>query len=320
MNELMSPEELQRRQERTQRMDARAGVKQMTFESMKVIKVYNPSDTESELGAKLGNFVGSVRTENGYVNSIEKKPMMGVILKVRWYLKNKFKFNNTRLVSTEFDNFSDGVQITVKEITKENEKTIFTPIFTGNYKQVNEKFSLKEEDGTVVEKKMDLCCALYVVTDLKNKEMVKLDFKGMSRSQWFDYMKMFNKRDGESLTQMYTLFDSVIFTKNSTGKTMQAPVAAFSFEKQGFVAEDELDNLEAIQEEFEAELAKRDTLFGAPKLAPVDDFSQPKQLGYGSQASTESIPTIQLDDEIEIDELPLGEKVTPENVSPFKND
>ena len=301
MQELMNPEELKRRQERAERMDARAGVKSASFESMKTIKVYNPSDTESELGAKLGDFVGSVRTENGYLNSIEKKPLMGIIIKVRWYLKNKFKFNGTRLISTEFDNFSDSVQITIKEITKENDKTTLTPVFTGNYKQVNYKYSLKEEDGTVAEKKMDLCCALYVVTDMNKKEVIKLDFKGMSRSQWFDYMKKFNKKLGESITQMYTIFDSVIFTENSTGKTMQAPVAAFSFSKQGFVAEEELDKLEAIQQEFEEELAKRDTLFGVPaKIAPVDDYAQPAIENDGSQpAQIEELPVINLDDEID---------------------
>jgi len=315
MNELMNPEELKRRQERAERMDAVAGVKQQSFESMKVIKVYNPSDTESELGAKLGDFVSSIRTENGYLNSIESRPKMGVIIKVRWYLKNKFKFNNQRLISTEFDNFADSNQIVVKEIVKEGEKTVFKPVFLGNYKQVNEKFSLK--DDTFIEKKLDLYCSLYVLTDVKSKEVVRFDFKGMGRSAFFDFMKKFNKKQGESMTQMYTTFDSVINTTNSTGKTMRVPVAALSFVKNGFVAEHELDDVEAIQKEFQQDLEKKDALFGVPaKIAPVDDYSQPAIESDGSQpAQMETLPTINLDDEI--DESTLFEPKNEGKDEPF---
>lgn len=310
--QVMSPEELQRRQERAQRMDSRAGVQQMTFESMKVLKVYNPSETASELGATIGDFVGSIKTENGYLNSIEQRPMMGVILKVRWYLKSKWKFQNTKenpnghtFISNEFDNFSPSQFIIVKEIIRDGDKTTFTPVFSGNYAQIGEKYALKDEDGTIVEKKLDLNVALYVVTDIKNEEIVKVDFKGMSRSNFFYFMKTFNKREGESLTQMNTLFDSKINTHNSTGKLMQSPVAAFTFTKGMFVSESELDSLEELQVKFEEELAKRSSLFGdAPKekISPVDDT---QQLGYRSEqpSPTEELPTINLDDEKELEEL-----------------
>lgn len=308
--QLITPEEIARRQERANRMDQAAGVARNSFDSIKIVKVHNPNkDKPSEIGAVIGDLVSSVKTENGFENAIEKRPMDGIILKVRWYLKNKFKFSNRKLTSTEFDSFSPNELITIKEIETENDKVKFTPIFTGNYKEVNAKFSLRDEMGDE-EKKLDLCCALYVLTNFEEKTIVKVDFKGMSRSNFFLYMKNFNKKLGESMTQMYTAFDSEVNTHNSLGKAMQSPVAAITFTKKMFVPEARMDELEAIQQELTEALNKRDEAFGSP-MAKIEEGAQIDQLGDGSQSipletsqvSNESIPVIQLDDEIEQDKL-----------------
>lgn len=310
MQYLITPEEVERRQQRAERMDFVAGVKRTSFESIPTITVFNESDKPSEIGAKMGDLMKSVRNENGFENSVIERPMNGIVLKVRWYLKNKFKFNKQRLMSTEFDNFSPGVKIIIKEIITEDEKTTFNPIFKGNYKEVNDRFSLS--DGLETEKKLDLYGALYVLTNFEEKTIVKVTFKGMSRSNFFYYMKVFDKKSGESMTQMYTKFDSQINTLNSIGKTMKQPVAAMTFAKNGFVKEDRLDILEEIQLEITNALRERDEAFNGKEnnTNELQEGVQENPLDNSIQENpTEEIPTIQLDQEdikqakIELDDI-----------------
>jgi hypothetical protein len=268
-----------------QRMAERAGENTRTYTIMPTITVYNPSKTAQDSTLKIGDLVKTIRTEQGYETEKYERPFKGIILKVRMFLKLKYKYAEGKpaIVTNEFDSYADSEMIFVKEKGIEKDAT-FKEVFMGNYKQVNDKYSLKSD--TEIEKKLDLHHAIYVLKDLESKEIVRIDSKGLSRSNFFDYMNQFSRRGGDFMSAQWTTFDSMVSDKDYKGKPRQAPIAAITFTK----GEKNIDpkKAEEIQIEFEKQLLERDILFGSVKKE-ADKIEQPEP--------TEDIPTINLDEE-----------------------
>jgi hypothetical protein len=81
------------------------------------------------------------------------------------------------------------------------------------------------------------------------------------------------------------------------GKVRRTPIAAMTFTKGEFPGMDKLTEVEKIQDEFQKELEQRDAMFGKKvEIVEVKD-EQPEP--------TESLPTIQLEEEVPtlLDEL-----------------
>jgi hypothetical protein len=299
LQKIISPEETKEVEEISQRMAQRAGISTTSYETIPTIKVYNPSsDAVQDSSFTIGDFVSSKKTQDGWENEVYPKPITGIIMKVRMFLKTKFKYSGPgkqNLTSNEFDSFADSGIIIIKERTVSQEgKTIFEPIFTGNYKQVNDKYSLKDE--TTIEKKLELFYALYVLVD--NKKVIRLEFKGVSRSNFFDYMREFTRIGGDFMTSYYTVFDTEISTTDMNGKARKSPIAAMKFTKGDFPGLATIKQIEEIQNQFEQELQKRDEFFGNKPVKMVTEGIDTDYPDNSNQvAIEEAIPTINLDDE-----------------------
>ena len=270
-----------------QRMAERAGENTRTYEIMPTITIFNGN--KSGEGLPIGSFIKGIKTEQGYSNEEYAKPVKGILIKVRMFLKLKFKYaeGKPQLVTNEFDSYADDDLIFVKE-KKREEGAKYEEVFVGNYKQVNDKYSLKNDKGEVEDKKLELHHALYVL-DLETGEIVRFDSKGLSRSNFFAYMQSFSRRGLDKMSSTFTVIDSEISDTDFNGKPRKTPIAAFSFTKAEQLTVEQLRKAEEIQIEFEKQLRERDKMFGNAKdeIAPVVEQPEPQ----------ESLPVINLDDE-----------------------
>ena len=272
-----------------QRMAERAGENTRTYEIMPTITIFNGN--KSGDGLPIGSFIKGIKTEQGYSNEEYAKPVKGILIKVRMFLKLKFKYaeGKPQLVTNEFDSYADDDLIFVKE-KKREEGAKYEEVFVGNYKQVNDKYSLKNDEGEVEDKKLELHHALYVL-DLETGEIVRFDSKGLSRSNFFSYMNSFSRRGLDKMSSTFTVIDSEISDTDFNGKPRKTPIAAFSFTKAEQLTVEQLRKAEEIQIEFEKQLRERDKMFGNAKdeIAPVDSVEQVEP--------QETLPVINLDDE-----------------------
>lgn len=271
-----------------QRMAERSGENTRTYTIMPTITVYNPSKTEKGSMFDIGDLVKTVKSDQGYETEKYEKPFKGIILKVRMFLKLKYKYAEGKpaLITNEFDSYSDSEPIIVKEKGLDKDSK-FEPVFTGNYKQVNDKYSLKSD--TEIEKKLDLHHAIYILRDLGSKEVVRIDSKGLSRSNFFDYMNIFTRRGGDFMSSHWTSFSSMVSDKDYKGKPRQAPIAALTFEKTEKLSLEEAKRAEEIQLEFGKQLLEKDVFFGNVKKEESTQIEQPDP--------NSDIPTINLDEE-----------------------
>jgi len=275
----------------SQRIAQKAGENIQSYTSLSTLTIYNPSNDGKESEFKIGDFIKSTKTAQGYTNEKYKKPFDGIILKVRMFLRLKYKYaeGKPNILTNEFNSYNDTELISVKEQDAEGK---YQPVFVGNYKEVNNKYSLK--DDTEIEKKLELHHAIYVLTDFKTRNIVRIDSKGVSRSNFFDYMNDFTRQDGDFMSTTMTKFSSILSDKTYTGKTRKSPIAAFSFTKKDKLSLKQLQELENIQTEFNAELEKLDEFFGSKlgkKEAPLKEDTPAKE--------KEEIPIIQIDEEEE---------------------
>jgi hypothetical protein len=290
--QLISQEQISEAEEIAQRMSQRAGENTSTYSIMPTITVYNPSKDSKDTSLVAGDIVKTIKTQQGYETEKYEKPFNGIILKVRMFLKLKYKYAEGKpgIITNEFDSYSDDEMITVK---KQDMESKYQPEFTGNYKEVNDKYSLKGD--TEVEKKLDLHHAIYVLRDLDSKEVIRIDSKGLSRSNFFDYMNSFSRKGLDKMSSTWSTFDSIISNTDFNGKPRQIPIAAFSFTKGSQLSLEELKKAEEVQIEFEKQLKERDTMFGDKAKIVTEGIDAPVK---------EDIPTIQLDEVEEASLLP----------------
>lgn len=291
----------------SQRMAQRAGENMQSFTIMPTLTVYNPSKSGIETPFQIGDIVSTVKTQAGYESEKYERPFRGVILKVRMFLKLKYKYAEGKpgIVTNEFDSYADDELITVK---KQDEDKIYQPEFIGNYKQINEKYSLK--DDTTIEKKLDLHHAIYVLTDIDSKTVMRIDSKGLSRSNFFDYMNKFSRRKGDFMSAHWTNFDSEISDTDFRGKPRQAPIAAFKFEKSDRLVLEEMKRIEEIQVEFEKQLIERDKMFSGEKveeLKPAEELPtiQIEEPAEDPMETLPEPPDVPEEEEVKIEDVPF---------------
>jgi hypothetical protein len=272
-----------------QRIADRAGENTRTYEVMPTITIFNGN--KSGDGLPIGSFIKCIKTEQGYSNEEFPKPLKGILIKVRMFLKLKFKYaeGKPKVVTNEFDSYSDDYLIFVKE-KKREEGAKYEEVFVGNYKQVKEKYSLKNDQGKVEDKKLELHHAIYVL-DIETGEIVRFDSTGLSRSHFFEYINSFSRRGLDKMSSTFTVIDSELSDTDFNGKPRKTQIAAFSFTKSDQLTVDQLIKVEKIQIEFEKQLRERDKMFGNAKeeIVPVDSVEQPEP--------QKTLPVINLDDE-----------------------
>lgn len=278
-----------------------SGEKVNTFESLPTISVFNKAVEGADkdgLDPKLGDIIKSTRTEQDWKREIMENPFNGVVLKVRNSLRTKFKLKEKgadELYSSEFTDFRNEI-ITVrqKEWDVKEGKNVFKEVFKGTYHQVIEKYSFVQFGA--VEKMLDFVVNLYVVLGLDTDEpqLVKMQIKGMSRGNWFDYTKEFTRRDGDYISTNITEFGTKLVDETRDGTKLAFTVAAFDFTKKGILPIASMKKLSELQDKFEEELKERDHMFNNPvKEAEV---AKPAQIENSKQVE-EELPTIDIDEE-----------------------
>jgi len=273
-----------------------AGENMSAFRMLPSITVHN-NRTNKEY--EVGDLVKSIRTQSGYENEKFEKPFKGTITKVRMYLTTKFKAKEQgapERITDEFEAFND--LITVKE-KKEGKYEI---ILQDNYKNIQEKYSFENQYGKT-DRELDLVYCLYTIIDLDTLELVRIIVRGVTRSNLFDYMKQFSRREGDFLSSHWTKFNTEMVEKNFRGEPMQNPVAAITFTKKDMMTLEEMRKAVDIQVTLEKEF---EMFRRGPKSL---DASQTKAL----EAPGEEPPTIQIDDD-QPTEIPLVEDKKEEEV------
>ena len=281
------------------------------FKTVPVIKVFNDGGKPSDK-FKNGELVYSFKNENDeWENKVYKKPFKGVILKVRMFLKTKYKYakNGNMIVTNRFDSYDDNTIITAREKRQmSNGEYRYVDVFKGNYKEVNDRFSLKSD--TEIEKKLELHHSLLVLVNAKEKKVIEIVFKGMSRNSFFDYINLFTRVDGDFMSAHFTVFDTEIITEFDNGKQCQFPIARFKFTKGEKLTEEELKKILEIQKEVIDAITMND----AEKISPEEAMAKEKQKMEERQSDNEGVdneaqnndeqnneeqnlPTIDLDDD-----------------------
>ena len=281
-----------------QRMAERAGGNTRIYTIMPTITINNKN---TEDGLAVGSFIKGIKSESGYSNEICEKPLRGIIIKIRMFLNLKFKYSKgkPRIVTNEFDSYADDEMIFVKEKGLDKDSK-YVEVFVGNYKQVNDKYSLKGD--TEIEKKLELHHAIYVLLD--NGDIVRFDSKGLSRSNFFAYMQEFTRKRLDKISSIWTIFDSEISDTDYNGKKRKTPIAAFKFTKDRQLTIDELKSTEKIQIEFEKQLVERDKMFGGEKIV-TEGIDAPVK---------KELPVIQLEEQEKVATLDLPEEEGSVNI------
>jgi hypothetical protein len=289
--EVMSPEVIAEQETLAREIAETSGENTRTYTVIPTITVYNPSKTQSDSSFEIGDFVKTTRTQQGYETEKYDKPFEGIIIKTRMFLKLKYKYAEGKpaIITNEFDSYSDDEPIFVKEKGLDKDAK-FEEVFVGNYKQVNDKYSLKSD--TEIEKKLDLHHAIYVLRDLDSLDVIRIDSKGLSRSNYFDYMNDFTRKGLDRMSTTWTIFNTEISNKDYKGKPRQAPIAAIKFSKKIQLTLEEMRKLKDIQVKFERQLLEKDKMFGNVKIGDVKEDEQP--------APKDELPTIQIEEEAKL--------------------
>jgi len=290
-----------------------SGENTRTYTVMPTITVFNQSSDGADTEFKPGDLIKTIKTQQGYEKEKFSNSFEGIIIKTRMFLKLKYKYAEGKpsIITNEFDSYANSEMISVKEKGLSNDDK-YEEVFIGNYKDVHDKYSLKSD--TEIERKLDLHHAIYVLTDINTKEVVRIDSKGVSRSNYIDYMNSFSRVGLDRMSTTKTIVGSMISTETYNGKPRKTPIAALKFTKNSELSLEELKKLSEIQTEFEKDLEEKDIMFGNKKVnivEPDDTTEQPEPVN--------ELPTIQLEDD-KPTELPLNaekDEVAIEDV-PFK--
>jgi hypothetical protein len=276
-----------------------------TFASMPTLSVSNQSQDPApgaEPGVEPGQIISSIRTENGYENEPFQNPFKGIILRQRMFLRTKFEAQKNgapKLITDEFDSYSDSEIITVKKQSPIDGKWVED--FVGNYKQVVAKYSDSNQFGKV-NKYLDLQYNLYVCVSLAEKKIVRIQVKGKSRAGLFDFMKKFTRKAGDFMSSTFVTFSTEKHLNDFNGNPLKFPVWSFSYTKNEPLDLPSLKAAIALQNELNDAIAAREAAFGKKEYAEVTDASH-AELPQGSPA--EDIPTINLDDERDVEEIQI---------------
>lgn len=297
--EVMSAEDIAEQEALAIEIAGKSGENTRSFNTIPTLTVYNPSKTNMDSDFEIGDIVKNIRTQQGYETEKYLKPITGIIVKTRMFLKLKYKYaeGKPQVITNEFESYDDSNMIYVKEKGLDKESK-YEEVFAGNYKQVHDKYSLKSD--TEVERKLDLHHAIYVLTNLETQEIVRIDSKGLSRSNYFDYMNSFSRLGLDRMSTTWSEIDTDLSTEDFNGKPRQAPIAAFKFTKRNQLSLEELRALKEIQMQFEADLIERDKMFGNVK--------EEKGAEYPAEqiSPKEELPTIQIEEES--NQLPLSKE------------
>ena len=297
--EVLTQEQIEEQEALARSIAEVSGENTNTYAILPTITVFNPNgDSESEF--KIGDLIKTTRTQQGYNQESFGKPFTGIIVKTRMFLKLKYKYaeGKPKLITNEFDSYAESCIITVKEKGLEPEAK-YEEVTSGNYRAINDEYSLKNAKGEVEDKKLELHHAIYVLTDAK--EVIRIDSKGFSRSNYIEYMNSFSRQGLDRMSTTKTEVSSMISTETYDHKARKAPIAALSFTKKEHLTLDEMKELKEFQTTFEADLKDKDVMFGNAKKEAETGNAQLEQ-----PEPKESLPTIQLDDEEVPAELPLG--------------
>jgi hypothetical protein len=299
--ELSTLEKVKEEAEIKQRMAERANERLNSFQLMPTLTVANSgSDPSQESKFNPGDFILSTKSEAGYENEVYDKPFQGIIIKVRMFLKTKYSAiekGSPLYITDEFDSYSALENISVKE--KKEDK--FEKVFQGDYHSVIREYT---EKGKFTEEKiLDLHHAIYVLTDIENKTVIRIDSKGKSRGRFFDFMNSFKRSAGEYMSSTMSSFDSIQETLDWKGKPLQRPVYAIDFSKVRPLTSDELRKVDTIQQEFDAQIKAKDIMFKEEK-----DESKQIEAPVENQDKAEEIPVIQIEEEIKQPTLPEEER------------
>jgi hypothetical protein len=264
----------------SQKLAQGAGENMSSFRMLPSIMVHND---KTKKDFEIGDLVKSVRTQSGYENEKYDKPFKGVITKVRMYLTTKFKAKEMGAkdyISDEFEAFNDLITL------KEKKEGKYEVVLQDNYRNIQDSHSSENKYGKV-EKELDLVYCLYTITDLDVPELVRIICRGTTRSNLFDYMKEFSRRDGDFMSSHWTEFSTEMVEKNFRGEPLQNPVAAISFTKKDMMTLGEMRKAVDVQVLLEKEFE----MFK----------SGPKEVAGGQNKALkvpkEELPTIQIDDD-----------------------
>lgn len=298
--ELSTLEKVKEEAEIKQRMAERANERLNSFQLMPTLTVANSgSDKSQESKFNPGDFILSTKSESGYENEVYDKPFQGIIIKVRMFLKTKYSAiekGSPLYITDEFDSYSALECISVKE--KKEDK--FEKVFEGDYHSVVKEYT---EKGKFTEEKiLDLHHAIYVLTDIENKTVIRIDSKGKSRGRFFDFMNSFKRGTGEYMSSTMSSFDSIQETTDWKGKPLQKPIYAINFSKIRPLTSEELRKVDEIQQEFDSQIKARDIMFREDR-----DESKQIEAPVENQEKGEEIPVIQIEEEINQPTLPEEE-------------
>lgn len=288
--EIMSEKEQEELNALKQEIATNAGENTSGYKMMPQITVFNPNPNSKEPSDfEGGDIVMSTKKDSGYENEKLKIPFKANIVKIRMFLRTKKKFADSGVpyyITDEFDSYDDSEKITVKE--KIDDK--YEIVFTGNYKEVNNKYAMKGEHN--IEKYLELNHVMYVSFDLKKEELYKVVFKGTSRTRYFDYQKSFSRIDNEFMSTCWTIFNSIEIQENWKGEPLRFNVFAFDFKKGEQLTIGELKNSLEIQKKLELEFFNKSKLFNKAEIEGTNKDEEVKQI-----EPAEEIPTIDLDKE-----------------------
>jgi hypothetical protein len=287
MNKLANQEELNKLK---QQIASNAGENLDGYSLMPQITVFNPNPNSKEPSEfQGGDIIKSVKTENGYQNEKIKTPFKANIIKIRMFLRTKKKFADSGVpyyITDEFNSYGDNEKINVKEKIGDKYETVFT----GNYKQVNEKYSIRGEYSQ--EKYLELNHVMYVSFDLDKEELYKIVFKGTSRNKYFEYQKSFNRMKNEFMSTCWTIFSSVEVAENWKGEPLRFNVFAFDFKKGDQLNLGELKKSLKIQEQLEKDIYNREKSFNKTEIEGVNKDEEVKQI------EESELPTINVDEDL----------------------
>jgi len=305
-----------------QEIATNAGESTSGYQMMPQITVFNPNPNSKNVSEFVGgDLVMSTKKDSGYENKKLEIPFKANVIKVRMFLRTKKKFVDNGVpyyISDEFDSYDDNQMINIKEKIGEG----YTNVFTGNYKEVNEKFAIKGEFNA--EKYLELNHVMYVSFDLKKEELYKIVFKGTSRTKYFEYQKSFNRLENEFMSTGWTLFDSIEVKEDWQGNPLRFTVFAINFKKGKQLTLGELKKSLEIQKKLEMDFFNRSKLFNkteiegekvedpnGEKLPTIDiDKETQKELLESKENKTSDIPIIkgaeEDEDEIKLSDIPFS--------------
>lgn len=305
-NEIVTNEQSEQRKAILAKMAENAGEKGSSFVSLPTITVFNQDPNNKSDEYSDGDLISTKRVDKDYVKSKYTNPFFGIILKTRMQLKAKpgeVKKGADMLISNEFDSYV-GELITVK---KKDSIGKWVTDFVGTYKEVKENYTETLKSGAK-SYALDLHHSIYVLINIGEPTIVKIDAKGTSRSEYFDYMNSFDRSLGEHMIGSWTEFGSKLIEKDWQGNALRFPVYALSFKKSKEVSFDDIMKVQKIQTEFNRQLAEMEAMMSSKgETKQLSEGEQPEPKDDGSQDLAEEIPTINIEEEeeIKIQDVPL---------------